>query len=138
MNKELKNANIWYLVITHLVTSGFLMPLFLNLLITVPLALYVLPSTDANDFFLFVLAQFLSLTGLIWGLHISANYLNKRYFIRNKKKLVNYSTGLLALLLILNLYFWEGNLQDMYIEIMSSLVTILVFYILSNRWIKSH
>ena len=136
MNKERTESNIWYLVIIHVITSGFLMPLFLFLVITAPLTLYVIPS--ASDFIVYVLANIVALIGIIWGIYISANYLNKKYFIRNKKKLVNYSTGLVTAFLVSDLYFMDFDLEQLYINAISYLVIILFFYIFTNRWIKSH
>ena len=136
MNQKRKDTKLWYAVLTYIFASIFISPLIFYIVITIPAMLYIFPN--AGHLEILIITNITVFLGIIFGIYYSSKYINKKYFIRNKTNFLNLSTLLVVLILIGNLYFDYQNNGQLYINTLTYIVFILLFYIMTNRFIKSH
>jgi len=134
--KPKKESKTWYLSATHLLTS----------IITIPLLLLTIPNYLAfgsgNQFFMDLV--YILYTPSIWiGVIYSANYINKKYIINDKSKIVKLSTIYLIGLFVFGfiLTIMDKNIMTYYrmlFIVVLNVITVIGFYLLSNKFIKNN
>lgn len=144
MAKEAKN---WYIAATHYLTAGFVVPLLGWALVII--ALWFLPEFSLFGFDLL----FLVVTAvIIWiAIRYSANFINGRYVIKDKSKVVRLSTIYFAVVGMINLgwsiysvisspgkEFNSAVMTSIGWNVTTVIVATIVFYFGSKKYIESN
>jgi membrane protein implicated in regulation of membrane protease activity len=127
-----KSAN-WYIAATHYLTAGFVIPILMMLFLGLVLGfLPKLPSVVKP------LIHLGAMSLAIWlGTIYSANFLKKRYIIKDKNKIVNLATGYLIVIDIIWLAInWLGFRFFSLYSVITSVIMAVVFYLASKKYIK--
>lgn len=129
--KEKKQLKSWNIAITHWLTAGFVMPFLINLLaVFVIFPLIEIESTIQ----VFIIDFILALMAVWLGVVYSAKYLRRKYIIVDKNKVVILST--IYLFVIRIVYFLVVSRENLSYEITITIIISLLFYVLSNKYIK--
>ncbi len=133
--KDKKQSKDWYIALTHYLTAGFAIPFVIGL-IALPVLLKLLASNGPVIYFTNVIGVISVWLGVIY----SASYINKTYVVKNKDKIVKLSTIFLIIgsgsfILIDLLKTKVININA--INIAFFITEVIVFYILSKKYIKS-
>jgi len=122
-----KQSANWYIAATHYLTAGFVIPLLMMFVLGIILGfLPVLPKAVMYLLYLVVMAL------VIWLATIySANFLKKKYIIKDKNKIVNLAMIYLVVLGVIGLV-----LQFSVLYILVLAVEAVVFYLGSKKYIE--
>tara|TARA_Y100000310_G_scaffold281216_1_gene301550 strand:- start:869 stop:1315 length:447 start_codon:yes stop_codon:yes gene_type:complete len=135
--KPKKQSSSWYIAATHYLTSGFAIPLVVNILAQLIIAPFLIRTGSPVIVFLGLLA--VSLVAIWFGVIYSANYLKKTYVIQNPVSVIKLSTA--YLIVLLGIFFTFSIITQ---EITALSVTFLsvnfiavvtTFYLASRRYV---
>ncbi len=137
--KEKKQAANWYVAFTHFLTSGFAIPFLVGGLLV--LLFWKFPSLEIGWL------QYLIGLAVIWlGVLYSARYINKKYLIKDRDRVIILSTVYFSFWLVIlalpggivsvvktfsGKIPWEIILNSIIIPI----VQIVLFYVFSKKYI---
>lgn len=136
--KEKKEAKDWYIAATHWLTAGFVMPFLVNLVI----GFAIFPLLNLESGILTLIISLVSAVLAIWlGVMYSANYLRKRYIVRDKNKVIVSATIYLFVLRVgYNIYYFWGaekiNITEVVFEAIGIILVVVLFYLFSKKYIK--
>ncbi len=134
-----KQSKDWYIAVTHLLTSGFL--IFILNLVVIFLAIFLFRINLKNNTTVFVI-----ITSVIWILSIwpavmySARYINKAYIVQDSENIAKLSTmyfGILGGVFRLIVLFTETALLISIMKLAFFAIGVSVFYTLSKMYIKN-
>jgi len=123
-----KQSANWYIAATHYLTAGFVIPLLIMFIFGLFIGfLPVLPKMLMYLLYSGVMAL------AIWLATIySANFLKKKYIIKDRNKIVNLSTIYLVVLGIIGLVLQSFSV----LSIIVLVVEAVVFYLASKKYIE--
>jgi len=142
MDKPKKAANSWNIAATHGLIAGFIIPFMINAAGGFLMGFLLPESILANVLIMVTLAFILIIISIYFGVIYSAKYLNKKYIIKNKTKVINLSTIFTAIItfIIHGVGYYLNNSpltsQGMAISFISLLTTIILFYVLSYKYVN--
>jgi len=122
-----KSSANWYIAATHYLTAGFVIPLLIMFIFGLFIGfLPVLPAALMYILYSVVMAI------AIWLATIySANFLKKKYIIKDKNKIVNLSTVYLAVIGIIGLVLQSFSVLNIVVLVVEA----VVFYLASKKYI---
>ena len=129
-----KQHKDWYIAMTHYLTAGFAIPFVISVL-TTPILTKLLASNGPVMYF----ANVIGIISVWLGVIYSASYINKTYIVKDKEKIAKLST--IFLIISTGSFMLINLLQDKTIgidaiSIVFFIVEVIVFYILSKKYIK--
>jgi len=144
-----KNSSDLRVALRHSLIGGY----FASFIIGIILATIMLPFLKQGEVFTAVVAQFILLPIFTWvAVALSASVLNKKYYVEDRKRVINLSTLFLVLLYFLGSILLAilvsgkladaiDNLEDnVVLEIISyagDILWVIVFYIASRKYLGS-
>jgi hypothetical protein len=136
MNEKKQSAS-WYIAATHWLTSGFVVPLILNILISLVLGL-VFGGDLKNKITLIAFVSIIFSPLIYWsGVMYSARYINKKYIIKNSNEIANLAT--IYVLIVGGGYRLFQIIQGsgLTLEHISFILGVIAFYIASKKYIQT-
>lgn len=132
-----KQSASWYIAATHWLTSGFVIPLILTFIIVLVLGLVFGKNLESSAT-LIAFASILYSPLVYWlGVMYSARYVNKKYDIKDSNEIAKLAT--LYLVVVGGGYriFQIINGSGLTVEHIGFVLTVIVFYIASKKYIRS-
>ena len=141
MPAKKQSAN-WYIAATHYLTAGFVVPLLGGLVAGILLA----ALNVNNPTQLYVIRALVAVVLIYLGVMYSARYVNKTYVITDARKIVNLSTIYIIVLSVIFIAFpaWYAaskglvtSTNDIQFQALNVIITVVVFYFASKKYIKA-
>lgn len=130
MPKQKKEAKNWNIAATHFLTAGISSSILQGILIF----LAVLIFSTSN----LIVMSIIGFVSLYLGIYYSANFINKRYLIKNRDKVIKLATIYFVVVTGGYSIFEFVNGQREIIDIVYFVVIAILFYLLSKKYIKNN
>ncbi len=136
--KEKKQSKDWYIAATYYLTAGFVIPIIVGLVLGFPAVMLI--GLD-NIVFLEGTMSAIWVLSIWLGVIYATKYVNKTYIIKNSKNIAKLATVYLSVIVggskLFNL-FVKGITTGLAVDIVFSVVGVIIFYILSKKYIKNN
>ena len=147
----------WNLAATHYLTAAFATSIFKAILGGILIALLLKGASITSA--LSIIVSFVAAIITVWiGVWVSAKWMNKKYIISDKDKVVNFAViysvvmfalysfillpfkesifvKLLRLFTIAEVHTFQGT--DLFIQIIQSILVVVLFFIFSKKYLKN-
>lgn len=137
MNEKKQSAN-WNIAAIHWLISGFVIPLILNLTISLVLVLVFGEDFIKKNMTLAASASILYSPLISWlSVMYSARYVNKKYIIKNSNEIAKLATLYLVIVGGGFRIFQIIGGSGLSVELIGFVLAIIVFYIASKKYIRT-
>lgn len=131
--KNKKQSKNWYVAMTHFLTAGIFFPLAFTFIAIAILDYVFKIEVSPITFNIYAILFLPSMLGLWIGNILAIKYINKKYIVKDKKIILNYSV---VYLIIISILFFDTDAKiNIALLILLSIIEILIYYFISKIYI---